>query len=243
MQKNQKAVKKTDTLVIIPAFNEEKCIKDVIAHIKMIVPWIDIVVVNDGSHDNTSRVAESAGAVVLDLPSNYGYGAALETGFKYAHQLNYSQVVTCDGDGQHDPKYIAELLKELGKGFDLIVGSRFLMEGNYKPPVIRKLGMKAFSSLAKLTTGLNLTDTTSGYQAFNDKILNFYVKEINYPDQYPDVDLLILCHRRGFKIREIGVRMSKSVTGKSMHSGLKPIFYVLRMMISILISLSTKRKK
>lgn len=219
-------------LIVIPAYNEERTIGDVILCIKQIDPRIDILVVNDGSSDRTSEIAQASGAKVLDLSFNMGYGGAVQTGFRFAVDYNYDYVITMDGDGQHDPQSIKRLIETIEREkADVVIGSRFL-EGDYRMGFARRLGSLLFSKIAYIYTGVRITDPTSGFQIYNRKAFTYLSKGDNYPLDYPDVNIIMALHKMRFKIVEAPVRM-RVKEGKSMHSGLKPFFYILRMILAI----------
>lgn len=226
-----------NTLVIIPAFNEEQRIAAVVAGVRNVVPAATIVVINDGSRDRTAAVARAAGATVVSHPFNMGYGVAIQTGYKYALANGFEELVQIDGDGQHDPAGIPQLLATLRSGAcDFVLGSRFLNDESYRPPLVRRLGMAFFRKIVSLVVRQPITDCTSGYQAFNRAVMGFFAGEL-FPCDYPDADVLISLHLAGFRIREVPVRMTANVQGKSMHSGLKPFYYVFKMLLSICVTL------
>lgn len=221
-------------LIVIPAYNEEAVIGEVINGIKEKEPGMDILVVNDGSSDRTSEIASSSGAKVIDIPYNIGYGGAIQTGFRFAVEYDYDYVITMDGDGQHAPESIRSLIEAMEKEkADVVVGSRFL-EGNYRMGLARRLGSWIFSRIANLYTGVRITDPTSGFQIYNKKAFTYLSKGDNYPLDYPDVNIIMALHKMNFKLTEAPVRMIEKVESKSMHSGLKPFFYVVRMVIAII---------
>lgn len=228
------------TLILIPAFNEGKRIAGVIESIRTAMPDTPILVVNDGSRDNTATEARRAGAVLVSHPFNMGYGAAIQTGYKYARDNSYDILVQLDADGQHDPSCIPALLEPIIAGkADIAIGSRFL--GNsYRPPLARRAGMALFRGIVSLVTGMKVTDTTSGFQAFNSRVIRFFATDI-FPVDYPDADMLIMLHRAGFTMTEVPVRMFENSEGKSMHSGLKPIYYMFKMLLSIGVTLMREK--
>jgi len=222
-------------LIIMPARNEEKNIGAVLARLKKVVPSADILVVNDASTDRTEEVALKAGAKVVNLPVNLGYGGAVQTGFKYAARKGYDAVVLMDADGQHDPDSVPDLLKALREA-DFVLGSRFLGHCRYKIPLARRVGMWFFSKVVKLVTGQTITDPTSGFQAMRREVVAFLTGD-HYPVDFPDADVLILLHKSGFRIKEIPVTMHQRLHGASMHSELKAFYYVFKMTLSILATL------
>jgi len=224
-------------LVVIPAFNEARAIERVVEGIRAADPGLPVLVVDDGSTDDTAGAARRAGAEVLRLPINLGYGSALQTGYKYALREGYDCVVQLDGDGQHEPADIPRLLAALERdAADLALGSRFLGESGYRPGMARGAGMRLFRGLAFLLTGMRFSDVTSGYQALNREVLQFFAAE-RYPADYPDADVLVMLTRAGFRIAEVPVRMYPKRSGRSMHAGLRPVYYIFKMLLSMLLML------
>lgn len=224
-----------EVLLIIPAYNEEQNIGKIITLIRRYNRTVDILVINDGSSDGTARIAEDSGAKVVDIPFNMGYGVALQTGYKYALEGGYQYVIQMDADCQHDPQYINALLAEIKNGgSDIVIGSRFLSGGSYKVPLVRRIGIQLFNIITSVIIRQRISDCTSGYQAINRGVLNFYSSDI-YPYDYPDADTLIMAYFGGFKLKEIPVRMFQNESGKSMHGGIKPLYYIFKMFLSIFV--------
>lgn len=224
-------------LVVIPAFNEADGIAKVLLAVRAADPSLPVLVVDDGSIDDTAGEARRAGAEVLRLPLNLGYGSALQAGYKYALRHGYDGVVQIDGDGQHEPADIPRLLARLDRGdVDLVLGSRFLEDAGYRPGVTRATGMRLFRGLAFLATGKRFSDVTSGYQALNRDVLQFFATE-RYPADYPDADVLIMVTRAGFRVAEVPVRMYPKRNGRTMHAGLRPVYYTFKMLLSMLLML------
>ncbi len=231
-------------LVIIPAYHEESKIASVIKGIREHLPLAEVLIVDDGSTDETRKVAMEAGATVVSHPFNLGYGAALQTGYKYALKKGYGEIIQMDGDGQHDPSSLAELLSVIRKReADIAIGSRFLLarptgvgQQPYRSPFLRRLGMRFFGTVSSLIIRQKITDSTSGYQAMSRKAIE-WVSSDKFPCDYPDADVIIMLHRAGFRIREVPVQMFPSQNKKSMHSGWKPFYYVFKMFLSILVTL------
>jgi glycosyltransferase involved in cell wall biosynthesis len=229
-------------LIIIPAYNESARIAEVVRRVRDMYPEYDVVVINDGSRDDTARAARAAGAQAVSHPFNLGYGVAIQTGYKYALAKGYDFAVQMDGDGQHDPAYISDLLAPVLSGdTDFVLGSRFLEAESYEPSLARRVGMAFFRWLVSLLIRTRITDSTSGFQAFNHKVIRFFTTEV-FPCDYPDADMLLTLHRSGFRIREVPVRMYASATGKSMHTGWKPFYYMFKMLLSIFVTLLRKKE-
>jgi len=231
-------------LIVVPAYNEEPRIGGVIRGIGQHIPHADILIVDDGSTDRTREQALGAGAKVISHPFNLGYGAALQTGYQYALSRGYAELVQMDGDGQHDPSSISDLLAMIQRGeADVAIGSRFLQPGGagsdhppYRAPLMRRLGMGLFGTITSLIIKQKVTDPTSGFQAMNRGVLE-WVSGDRFPYDYPDADVIIMLHRAGFRIREVPVRMFENRSKKSMHGGWKPLYYVFKMFLSILVTL------
>jgi len=226
-------------VIIIPAYNEAGRISSTMAGIRKITD-ADILVVDDGSKDDTEDEARQAGAAVLALPFNLGYGGALQTGYKYALRKEYKYAIQMDADGQHDPAYILPLLEDVRSDkVDMAIGSRFLGEGDYSPTTAKKIGMTFFRVIASAITGQKITDPTSGFQALNRKAMEFYASEA-YPVDFPDADVLVMLHKKGIRFQEVPVRMNHSTKRKTMHSGFIPVYYLFKMMLSIFVTLLRK---
>jgi glycosyltransferase involved in cell wall biosynthesis len=230
------------TLVIIPAFNEEARLGKVIGQVLRLLPQADVLVVDDGSSDATSAVAAVAGARVLRLPFNSGYGVALQTAYKHALRHGYLFAAQIDGDGQHEPADIPLLLEVVRSGeADLVLGSRFLGRRSYRAPLLRRAGMGLFRWLTSLLVRQRITDPTSGFQALNRRTIHFYASDV-FPVDYPDADVLLMVHRAGLRIRELPVRMYAAADRHSMHSGFKPLYYIFKMFLSIAVTLLRKHQ-
>ncbi len=228
---------KSRVLVIIPAYNEEKSIGRVIDRIQKTTRGVDIVIVNDGSSDNTAKIVREKGIRVLAHPINLGPGAATQTGYKYALEYPYDFVVQLDADGQHDPYYINDLLSILeGDAADMVIGSRFLGSQGYEPSWIRKVGMKIFAVTVSLIIGQKITDSSSGFRALKREVVEFFAN-VNYPSDYQDADVLMLAHFAGFRIKEVPVVMHEDLSGSFLLSGFKFAYYGFKMLLSIVVTL------
>jgi glycosyltransferase involved in cell wall biosynthesis len=230
-------VQGSDLLIIIPAYNEQGRVGRVIRDVNGALPGADVLVVDDGSTDGTVQEATVAGATVLSLPVNSGYGVALQTGYKWGVRGGYATIGQIDADGQHRAEYLTTMLEALEReDADLIVGSRFLgRDGHYKPSFARAVGIGLFAHLTSSITHEQISDPTSGFQLMRSRVARLFCSDV-YPTDYPDADVLILLHRTGYRVREIPVQMRPS-PGKSMHSGHTGPYYVYKMLLSILVTL------
>ena len=228
-------------VIIMPAHNEERNIAPVLTELKPFSQGADILVVDDRSTDNTARLAAEMGAEVVSLPCNLGYGGAVQTGFKYAVENGYDTAILMDADGQHDPSGIAALLEVVeSQQADLALGSRFLGRMEYRASWLRRAGAFFFAQIVSRTVKQRITDPTSGFQALNANVLRFLARD-NYPTDFPDADLLMLLFFAGFRVREVPVTMRERLSGQSMHASLRPIYYMLKMLLSIFIVLLRQR--
>ena len=233
--------RQNDTLIIIPAYNEEKNIYNVVKRVCHAIADVDVIVINDGSADQTEREAKRAGAKVLSLPFNMGYGVAVQTGYKFADHRGYRYVAQIDGDGQHDPTCLNDLLEPLKQSeADYVLGSRFLEERSYTPPFMRRVGMRMFANIVSWITNQRVYDPTSGFIAFNHRVLHFFTLD-HFPNDYPDANLLVEIYYEGYKLKEVPVCMYENEEGKSMHDGFKPVYYTYKMCIAILSAFLRKK--
>tara|TARA_B100000315_G_C14572519_1_gene586326 strand:- start:1686 stop:2390 length:705 start_codon:yes stop_codon:yes gene_type:complete len=231
----------SDTLIIIPAYNEGKSILKVITSIRNYYSDIDILVIDDGSTDDTAMISNKAGAVVLSHPFNIGYGASLQTGYKYAVYNQYNFLIQIDGDGQHDIKGIGDLIRNLKEcSYDVILGSRFLGKDYYKLSIFRLFGIRLFRLFIYLLTKQKISDPTTGFQAIKKKVLKLYIQDL-FPSDYPDADIIILLSKLNINIKEIPVVMYPNREGKSMHKNpINVLYYLFKVMLSICVTLMRK---
>jgi glycosyltransferase involved in cell wall biosynthesis len=223
-------------VIIVPAFNEEKAIGKLIEEI-LATPLPAkprIYVIDDGSSDNTAREARRAGARVVRLVQNLGYGNALRAGYKIALSERADVAVQMDGDGQHAPASIPDLIRPLLAGeCDLAVGSRAHAKSTYAMPLARRAGQRLFAWLLESMSGLRIGDPTSGFQAMGARVLDLYATD-DFPGDYPDTDMLLYLRLHGAQILEVPAEFRASETGQSMHSGiLKPAYYVYKMLFAM----------
>jgi glycosyltransferase involved in cell wall biosynthesis len=224
-------------IIMMPAHNEAENLPHVFAELHRALPDVDIVVIDDYSTDETALLAKRLGAQVVSLPCNLGYGGAVQTGFRYAVERGYDYAVMLDADGQHDPSYIPTLLAPVMAGeADLALGSRFLGTMQYRAGWVKRAGMTFFAAIVAHFTKRRVTDPTSGFQAMNRDVLSFFARD-NYPTDYPDADTLLLLNYAGFRVLEVPVSMRERLAGVSMHTNWKVIYYIFKMILSILMVL------
>ncbi len=227
-------------LIIIPAYNEQENIAGVIEDIRTHFPAGDILVVDDGSSDRTASIARGCGANVASLPFNLGIGGAMQTGFQYAERMGYDMALQFDGDGQHLAEEIGSLLEPVAEGrVDIVVGSRFLEANSYRAPFFRRLGILIFSRVLSRILGMRVTDTTSGFRAANDKVIRFFSR--SYPEDYPEVESLVLLHRGGLRIAEAPIRMRERRGGRSSITPVRSAYYMVKVLLAVFIDLLKER--
>ncbi len=230
-------MKSARILVILPALNEGRNIALAVRRIRALLPQVDALVINDGSSDDTSAEARSAGAQVLELPYNLGIGAAAQAGFQFARANDYDIVLRNDGDGQHAPEANIELLARLQAGeVDVVIGSRFIdARGDYGTPLPRRLGSAILASLLSAIIGQRVTDPTSGCAAFNRRAIKLFADA--YPHDYPEPEAIVMLHRSGLRQVEAPVKMMPRQHGDSSITPLRSVYYMFKVILAILINL------
>ncbi len=219
-----------ELLIIIPAYNEEKSIERVVNHVISDYPEYDYVVVNDGSKDNTARICRKNGYHLIDLPVNLGLAGAFQTGLKYAYRRGYQYAIQYDADGQHKVEYIDKMLVEMKKGYDIVIGSRFVEEN--KPHTARMFGSRIISTAIFMTTGKKLKDPTSGMRMLNRSMLKEFALNMNYG---PEPDTISYLLKEGVSISEVQVEMDERIEGESYLNLVRSIKYMIHMVVSILV--------
>ncbi len=234
--------KPKDLLIIIPAYNEEQNILAVLKELKTpeIMDIADVLVINDASSDATNRIVKNAGFTLISNIFNLGYGSTIQLGYKYAIRRKYKYVIQMDADGQHDPKNVIPIYEALKKPLegdrcpDIVLGSRYLPDSpEYATGGIRLLAIKLFRGLIKNITGHRIMDPTSGLQGLSRRAFLYYSQYGHFDDQYPDANMLTQMMLLKFRVTEVPALMHQRSSGTSMHSGLKPIMYMMRMSLEI----------
>jgi hypothetical protein len=223
---------------IVPALNEEHSIARVIDELRAFDPGLDIVVIDDGSVDGTTRVARAKGARVLRLPFNLGIGGAVQTGFRFAYEQGYDLVVRVDGDGQHDPSQLARIVEPVVRGdADIAVGSRFAADtaGGYRSSRSRRVGIRLLAWIVSRIVGQRVTDTTSGFQAVNREAIALFARD--YPHDYPEVEATVMVFRHRLRLAEVQVEMRERGGGRSSITALRSVYYMVKVLLAIFVGL------
>lgn len=232
-----------DLLIIIPAYNEETTIQNVLSKLEQpeIAAIADVLVIDDASEDSTGRIVRERGGRLVQHVFNLGYGSALQIGYQYAARRAYRYVVQMDADGQHDACDVTKIYGKLkepaedGTYPDLVLASRF-MEGSSEFPfsLLKRFACSLFRIVIRLATGANIADPTTGFQGLSRRAFCYYAQYDHFDDQYPDANMILQMLLLGFFVVQIPATMHARIDGKSMHSGLKPVWYMLRMFFSML---------
>ncbi len=221
-------------LTVIPAYNEERSVGKVIEGVRSHLSHADILIVNDGSTDLTSEKARAYGVKVLDLPFNLGIGGAMQAGYRYAYENGYDIAIQVDGDGQHDPREIPKLLHALrDEKADMVIGSRFLGDSEFKSSMMRRIGISIFSQVISMIVGQKITDPTSGFRVANRKAIQVFASD--YPQDYPEPEAVILLHQCGLKIGEVAVEMSERYAGESSITKIRSVYYMVKVLLAIFV--------
>lgn len=222
-------------LIIIPAFNEALNIQGLVRSFKDYTNNWDLLIINDGSTDSTEKIVKELGVKVINLPFNLGIGGSVQTGFKYAKKYGYDYALQFDGDGQHRINEIETMVSEIKKkDYEVVIGSRFLNKyKGYKTTRLRRIGIKIFELLIWGLVKQKITDTTSGFRAYNKKTISFLAN--NYPTDYPEPEAIIILKKNGFKIKEISSIMNKREKGES-SLNMKGGFYMIKVSLAILMT-------
>jgi glycosyltransferase involved in cell wall biosynthesis len=227
-------------LIIIPAYNEEESLPGVIQDLRKHIPEADILVVDDGSRDRTADIARQAGVSVTSLPFNLGIGGAMQAGYKYAFEKEYDVAIQVDGDGQHAPKEIRKLFENLIKnGNDMTIGSRFLGGSEYRASLMRRVGIAILSMVVSVLIRQKVTDPTSGFRAASRKAIQLFT--LDYPQDYPEPEVLVLLSRNGLKIEEVPVKIEQRSFGESSITNIRAIYYMIKVLLAILVDCFKKK--
>jgi glycosyltransferase involved in cell wall biosynthesis len=230
-------------LAIVPAFNEADAVGQTVAAIHQWAPDFDVLVVDDGSTDATAQRAARAGAAVLQMPFNLGIGGAMQGGYIYALERDYEVAVQVDGDGQHDPRHIHDLLEHLRGDADLnmVTGSRFLAAsgGGFQSSAARRAGIRIFSKIVSVITRERVTDPTSGFRMTSRRGIELFARD--YPHDYPEVEAILLMHAHRLRSTEIPVLMRPRLTGRSAISSTQSVYYMIKVLLAVFVGLFRRR--
>jgi glycosyltransferase involved in cell wall biosynthesis len=229
-------------LAIVPAYNEAGMVGRVVRDIRRHAPGFDVVVVDDGSTDTTAAHAQAQGAYVISHPFNLGIGGAMQSGYKFALRNGYDVAVQVDGDGQHKPAHIPDLLAALqteDEKADMVTGSRFRGDPGYKVPVGRRAGNMIFAVVLTAITRRRITDPTSGFRMANRRGIELFARD--YPHDYPEVEAILMLHAHKLRLHEVPVRMNARGFGRSSIDYPRSAYYMVKVLLAIFIGLFRRR--
>ena len=229
----------TKTLAIMPAWNEEAVIGNTITELRATCPDVDLLVVNDGSTDQTARIARAAGAKMLTLPYNLGVGGAMRAGFKYAYRYHYDRAIQVDADGQHDPRDIDLVLAGLDAA-NISIGARFAQRDSYHVHGPRRCAMSFLAFVVSRLAHTPLTDVTSGFRAADRVAIEQYCR--HYPTEYlgDTIDSLVVAIRSGLTVSQVAVEMRPRQAGRPSNNPVKSAIYLLRSVLALMIALTRR---
>lgn len=229
-------------LIIIPAYNEAESIEKVIENLEKQVPFADYLIIDDCSNDDTKKICRENHLNYLSFPINLGIGGGVQAGYQYALENGYDVAIQHDGDGQHDPKYIKDVIQPLiDNTCDIVIGSRFISKEGFQSSATRRLGINFLSWLIFICTGIRIKDVTSGFRAVNREYIKLYATD--YPQDYPEPEAIVIARLNGARIKEVPVIMKERENGVSSISFRKSIYYMLKVSMAILICRFTNRRK
>lgn len=229
-------------LIIIPAYNESENIEKVVDNLTQNYPQYDYLIVNDCSTDSTEEIIKRRGYNYISLPANLGIGGGVQSGYLYAVQNDYDIAVQIDGDGQHDPAYIEDLIKPILDGkTDIAIGSRFIAKEGFQTSFMRRFGINIIKLVIKMCCGVSVTDTTSGFRASNKEATKYF--SLHYANDYPEPEAIVEASLNGFQIMEIPVVMKERGGGVSSINAKRSIYYMIKVSLALIVCRIGVRKK
>jgi glycosyltransferase involved in cell wall biosynthesis len=229
-------------LAVVPAYNEGGVVANVVHALREYAPSFDVIVIDDGSTDDTHVRAATAGATVVRLPFNVGIGGAVQAGFMYARERDYDYVAQVDGDGQHDAAELAKLVDAMraDPGADMVCGSRFLTKDHrYPVPICRRTGIHLFAFALTRIVGHRVSDPTSGFRLFNRRAIALFARD--YPHDFPEVEAMLMVHAHRLRMREVPVRMHERGCGRSSITKPRSVYYMIKVSLALLFRLARRR--
>ncbi|MGA2325120.1 MAG: glycosyltransferase family 2 protein [Bryobacteraceae bacterium] len=229
-------------LIVIPAFNEQEAIGQVVREIRETTPGVPVLVIDDCSVDDTAALARAAGAEVLSLPHHLGLGGAVQAGYKLAFELGYEHVIRMDGDGQHDPRYIPKILETLRtSSCQMVIGSRYIDGGEEHTSFARGLGVRFFRLVLRPILGQQVRDPTSGFVGVNREALSVFSR--SFPLEYPEIETLVVLQRRAFRFVEVPCRMRRRLGGRSTITAVKSLYYIAHVLLGVFVNVLKYERK
>ena len=229
------------TLVIIPCYNEEENLDRVVERLHAAAPDVDYLIVNDCSTDGSAALCRARGYNYISLPVNLGIGGGVQSGYLYAREHGYDVTVQMDGDGQHDPAYLMEIVQPVLDGeCDMCIGSRFVKKEGFQTSFMRRVGIRFLSGLIFLLSGHRVLDVTSGFRATNAQMTAYFAR--HYAIDYPEPEAALAAILAGFKVAEAPVIMRERQGGVSSIHSFKSVYYMIKVSLALIIDRLSIRK-
>jgi glycosyltransferase involved in cell wall biosynthesis len=230
-----RAIGPESLLVLVPAYNEEGAIAEVVRSIRVHMPGTPVLVTDDCSVDSTIAAARGAGAEVLALPHHLGLGGCVQAGYKLAYELGFEYVIRVDGDGQHDPGDIPRVFERLKtSGCEMVIGSRFVTENGSRTGAVRTLGIRFFRMVLRPILGKAVHDPTSGFVGVNRRALAVFSR--SFPLEYPEIETLVVLQRRRFRFEEVPCKMRPRLAGRSSITVVKSLYYIVHVLLGVFVN-------
>lgn len=230
------ATRPGEAMILIPALNEEGAIGGVVEEVHQVMPGVPVLVIDDCSADSTAAVARLAGAEVMSVATHLGLGGCVQAGYRLAFELGYDYVIRIDGDGQHDPRYIPQILQRLKESrVQMVIGSRFIEEDSQHTSLVRKWGIRFFRAILRPILGRPVRDPTSGFVGVNREALALFSK--SFPLEYPEIEALVVLQRRAFRFEEVSCQMRPRRTGKSTITASRSLYYIIHVLLGVFVNI------
>lgn len=229
-------------LAVVPAYNEADSVASVVDSLRLHAPDFHVLVIDDGSTDETADRARAAGAPVVRMPFNVGIGGAVQTGFIYAKEHGYDYMAQVDGDGQHEASELQKLLQAMAASpdVDVVCGSRFLVdEPGYRATRARRVGIRLFAFALTRMSGRRVTDPSSGFRLYNRRAIELFARD--YPHDYPEVEAVLMVHAHRLQIAEVPVRMRGRIAGRSSIDRRQSVYYMIKVSLALLAGIMRRR--
>ncbi len=225
-------------LVIIPCYNEQENLENVVTRLQQSATvsgmTVDYLIVNDCSTDDSAAICKQKGYRYLNLPVNLGIGGGVQSGYCYAVENGYDITVQMDGDGQHDPAYLATVIAPVaGEELDMAVGSRFITREGFQTSAMRRLGIRIISDTIRLLTGVRVQDVTSGFRACGKELTAFYAR--HYAQDYPEPEAIVAAVLNGYRVGEVPVVMREREGGVSSINPLRSVYYMIKVPLALFV--------
>jgi glycosyltransferase involved in cell wall biosynthesis len=222
-------------LIIVPAYNEEGAVGEVVCEIRRVMPEAPVLVIDDCSSDCTAVVARMAGADVLSLPHHLGLGGCVQAGYRLAYELGFEYVIRVDGDGQHDPGDLPAIFRALREsGCEMVIGSRFLDGSENHTSFLRGLGIRFFRLVLRPILGKPVRDPTSGFVGVNRAALEVFSR--SFPLEYPEIEALVVLQRKAFRFVEVPCRIRPRRAGRSSITAVKSFYYIIHVLLGVFVN-------